>query len=79
MRKGKYIEICSSKVIKKLSPLNVVLFLILYLLFRNEPPTHVKDVLNDANVTLQKRGIGSIGDISTAGLDDLIKRSKWPG
>nr|XP_034317865.1 zinc finger CCCH domain-containing protein 13 isoform X1 [Crassostrea gigas] len=45
----------------------------------NEPPTHVKDVLNDANVTLQKRGIGSIGDISTAGLDDLIKRSKWPG
>lgn len=74
MRKGKYIEICNSKV-----TLNVVLFLILYLLFRNEPPTHVKDVLNDANVTLQKRGIGSIGDISTAGLDDLIKRSKWPG
>ncbi|XP_061187777.1 uncharacterized protein LOC133195840 [Saccostrea echinata] len=45
----------------------------------NEPPSHVKDVLNDGNVTLQRRGIGSIGDISTAGLDDLIKKTKWPG
>lgn len=50
-----------------------------YLICSNEPPTHVKEVLNDSNVTLQRRGIGSIGDISTAGLDDLIKKSKWPG
>lgn len=39
----------------------------------------MSSVINDQNITLQRRGIGSIGDISTAGLDDLIKKSKWPG
>ncbi|XP_078339440.1 uncharacterized protein LOC111107058 isoform X2 [Crassostrea virginica] len=42
-------------------------------------PEHMSSVINDQNITLQRRGIGSIGDISTAGLDDLIKKSKWPG
>lgn len=36
-------------------------------------------MVNDGDIKLTRRGIGSIGDISTAGLDDLIKKTKWPG